>query len=618
MLMAKVQKLRNNEYYDMQTAMDNLYEESKKRCTFTNLMPLIIEEDNILLAYRNIKKNKGGHTSGVDGYTIKDVGKLSKDKLVKMVRSKLKNYHPNAVKRVEIPKPNGKTRPLGIPTIMDRIIQQCILQIMEPICEAKFYKHSYGFRPDRSAEHAIARCYNLMQLTNLHYVVDVDIKAFFDNVNHQKLMRQLWSIGIHDKNLLCVIKKMLKAEIVMPDNSRIQPSKGTPQGGILSPLLANVVLNELDWWISSQWENMPCPSIKNQINKNGTLNRGNAYKVLKKSRLKEMYIVRYADDFKIFCRNYKDAQRTYIAVHKWLKDRLHLDISEEKSGITNLRKRYTEFLGFKLKVKYKGVKYVVKSDMSDKAVKKQKEKLGNQINNIKHPKTTADLMNKINVYNSMVLGIHSYYGIATDISVSCSEIAYYVSNKMEDQRLNISKHGITKSEGIILKRYGKSNMMRYIESYPIAPVGYVTTKKPACKRITENRYTKEGREQLHKKLGVPMVEIANMMKQKIWKDCTVEYYDNRISLYAMQYGRCAVTGEMITADQIHCHHKIPKRYGGTDAYTNLIIVSKVIHALIHATNEDVINLHKHCIKDKGMLEKLNTLRILANNKPITI
>ena len=284
MLMAKVQKLRNNEYYDMQTAMDNLYEESKKRCTFTNLMPLIIEEDNILLAYRNIKKNKGGHTSGVDGYTIKDVGKLSKDKLVKMVRSKLQNYHPNAVKRVEIPKPNGKTRPLGIPTIMDRIIQQCILQIMEPICEAQFYKHSYGFRPDRSAEHAIARCYNLMQLTNLHYVVDVDIKAFFDNVNHQKLMRQLWSIGIHDKNLLCVIKKMLKAEIVMPDNSRIQPSKGTPQGGILSPLLANVVLNELDWWISSQWENMPCPSIKNQINKNGTLNRGNAYKVLKKSR----------------------------------------------------------------------------------------------------------------------------------------------------------------------------------------------------------------------------------------------------------------------------------------------------------------------------------------------
>ena len=251
--MAKVQKLRNNEYYDMQTAMDNLYEESKKGCTFTNLMPLIIEEDNILLAYRNIKKNKGGHTSGVDGYTIKDAGKLSKDKLVKMVRSKLQNYHPNAVKRVEIPKPNGKTRPLGIPTIMDRIIQQCILQIMEPICEAKFYKHSYGFRPDRSAEQAIARCYNLMQLTNLHYVVDVDIKAFFDNVNHQKLMRQLWSIGIHDKNLLCVIKKMLKAEIVMPDNSRIQPSKGTPQGGILSPLLANVVLNELDWWISSQW-----------------------------------------------------------------------------------------------------------------------------------------------------------------------------------------------------------------------------------------------------------------------------------------------------------------------------------------------------------------------------
>ena len=615
--MAKITKLRNNEYYDMQDNFDNLYEKSLKGYYFTNLMQLISNENNIVLAYRNIKKNKGGNTPGVDGYTINDVGNLSEEKFIKMIQGKLQHYHPNAVKRVDIPKPNGKTRPLGIPTIIDRIIQQCILQVLEPICEAKFYKHSYGFRPDRSAEHAIARCYNLMQLTNLHYVVDIDIEGFFDNVDHTKLMKQIWSLGIRDKNLLCIIKRMLKAEIVLPNNSRLQPVKGTPQGGILSPLLANIVLNELDWWIASQWEYMPCPDSKDQINRNGSLNRGNAYKILKRSNLKEMYIVRYADDFKIFCRNWKDAEKAYCAITMWLKERLHLNISKEKSGITNLRKQYAEFLGFKLKVIRKRNKFVVKSDMSDKAVKKQKDKLGKQINEMKHPKTAEDLMNKINTYNSMVLGLHTYYKIATDISVSCSEIAYFVMNKMEDQRLNISKSGNTKSEGIILKTYGKSAMMRYIDSYPIAPVGYVATRKPNCKRVTENRYTKSGRELLHKQLGVPMYELAILMKRSIYCKDSVEFIDNRISLFAQQYGKCAVTGIQLRAEQIHCHHKVPKRYGGTDCYANLVIVSNIIHILIHATNERIIQEYISIITGKDMLEKLNTLRILAKNKPIS-
>jgi len=130
---------------------------------------------------------------------------------------------------------------------MDRLIQQCILQVLEPICEAKFYKHSYGFRSLRSTKQAISRAYFLCQSNNLHYVVDVDIKSFFDNINHGKLIKQLYTLGIRDKCLIAIISKMLKAKI---ENVGI-PNKGTPQGGILSPLLANVVLNEFDWWISS-------------------------------------------------------------------------------------------------------------------------------------------------------------------------------------------------------------------------------------------------------------------------------------------------------------------------------------------------------------------------------
>lgn len=247
--MTKQKKLRHLEYYDLQECFDDLYAKSKQGEVFTKLMDLISGEENIRLAYRNIKRNTGSHTSGTDNLNIEDIERLSAEKLTEIIQRKFRYYKPNSVKRVEIPKPNGKTRPLGIPTIVERLIQQCILQVLEPICEAKFHERSNGFRPNRSAEHALAQCYRMIQMQNLHFVVDIDIKGFFDNVNHSKLIRQMWAMGIRDKQLICIIKEMLRAPIVMPDGKTIYPTKGTPQGGILSPLLANIVLNELDWWM---------------------------------------------------------------------------------------------------------------------------------------------------------------------------------------------------------------------------------------------------------------------------------------------------------------------------------------------------------------------------------
>ncbi len=316
--MTKYKKLRHSEYYDLQDCFDKLYAKSKQGDVFTNLIETISSEENIRLAYRNIKRNSGSNTSGVDKLSIKDIERLSAEKLVEIIQRKFKFYKPKPVKRVEIPNPNGKTRPLGIPTIVDRLVQQCILQVLEPICEAKFHERSNGFRPNRSSEHALAQCYRMIQMQNLHFVVDVDIKGFFDNVNHSKLIRQMWALGIRDKQLICIIKEMLKAPIVMPDGSTQYPTKGTPQGGILSPLLANIVLNELDWWISSQWENMPthnqyyCP-----IRDSGAVDKSSIYKVLRKSLLKEMYVVRYADDFKIFCRSRQDAEKAFEATRLW-------------------------------------------------------------------------------------------------------------------------------------------------------------------------------------------------------------------------------------------------------------------------------------------------------------
>lgn len=278
-------KIRYAEYYDMTVELDKLYADSQMGKSFTNLMEIIRSEENIKMAYRSIKSNTGSKTSGVDGLTIADLKNIPIEKFIDIVRRKLARYKSKPVRRVEIPKANGKKRPLGIPTIWDRIIQQCILQVLEPICEAKFHERNNGFRPNRSVENAIAQCYRMIQKQGLHYVVDIDIKGFFDNVSHSKLKKQMWTLGIRDKQLICIIGEMLKAPIVMPNGDVEYPTRGTPQGGILSPLLSNVVLNELDWWVASQWENVP---TKHQyaisINSNGGISNGAKYNALKKTQ----------------------------------------------------------------------------------------------------------------------------------------------------------------------------------------------------------------------------------------------------------------------------------------------------------------------------------------------
>ncbi len=618
--MTKTKKLRHSEYYDLQDCFDNLYAKSKQGDVFTNLMEIISSEENIRLAYRNIKRNSGSHTSGVDKLSIKDIERLSAEKLVEIIQRKFKFYKPKPVRRVEIPKPNGKTRPLGIPTIVDRLVQQCILQVLEPICEAKFHKRSNGFRPNRSAEHALAQCYRMMQMQNLHFVVDVDIKGFFDNVNHHKLIRKMWAIGIRDKQLICVIKAMLKAPIVMPDGSTQYPTKGTPQGGILSPLLANIVLNELDWWISSQWETMPTYNkYRQRVNYNGTLNVGHIYRALRTSGLKEIFIVRYADDFKIFCRKRSDADKVFIAVKQWLKDRLSLEISEEKSRVVNLKKQYSEFLGFKLKAVRKGGKFVVRSHMSDKAVKRETEKLKAQIINIEHSDERKSMVIRIIQYNLMVMGIHNYYRYATKISSNCSKIQFIINAVLYNRlRKEITK-SCQSSRSIISEQYRKSKMLRYINGEPICPIRYVQTKNPMYKKKKICKYTAEGREEIHHnlKFDETAMTVLHMLARAYLPNRSVEYMDNRVSLYAAQYGKCAVTGKVLWIDEIHCHHKKPLSLGGTDEYKNLVIVHIDIHKLIHATKSETIQAYLNKIKpDKSQLEKINKLRMLAGNTAI--
>lgn len=479
----KKSKLRHAEYYDFQKIQDKLYAESMDGMMFTKLVEIITLPENIKLAYRNIKKNKGSKTAGTDGKTIQHLEKLSEEKLVVLVQRKFSWYVPQSVRRVEIPKDNGKTRPLGIPTIMDRLVQQCVLQVLEPICEAKFHDHSYGFRPNRSQQHAISQVHKNMQLSHLHYVVDIDIKGFFDNVSHGKLLKQLWTLGICDKKLISIISAMLKAEVAGIGF----PEKGTPQGGIISPLLSNIVLNELDWWLASQWENIPTQyPFKQTPNRNGSPNHGNKYASLRRSGLKEITCVRYADDFKIFTSSYPNAVKLFHATKDWLKERLGLDISPEKSKVISLKEDYSDFLGFRLKVIPRGktkqgqTKFVVESHVREKSIKKIKDNLAELTHAIQYPKNAAHSeYEEIAKYNAFVLGVHDYYSMATKVSKDFRGLAFSVQKSQKTrfrQRLKtaaeVEKNRIPcHIANVIKERYGKSKQLRYVGGIALAPIG---------------------------------------------------------------------------------------------------------------------------------------------------
>ena len=618
--MTKVTRLRHNEYYNMQETFDKLYADSKQGKVFENLMELITRPENIKLAYRNIRRNKGSNTSGTDECTIEDIKSLSTDKYIDMVQRKLRYYQPKPVRRVEIPKPNGKMRPLGIPTIIDRLVQQCILQVLEPICEAKFHERNNGFRPNRSTENAIAQCYKMIQQQNLHFVVDIDIKGFFDNVNHSKLIRQIWTMGIRDKQLICIIKAMLKAPIIMPDGKIEYPECGTPQGGILSPLLSNIVLNELDWWVTSQWENIPTRyNYKCSVNKNGSKNKSPIFEALRKTQLKEMYIVRYADDFKIFCRKRSDADKVFIAVKQWLQDRLKLQISEEKSKVINLKKHYSEYLGFKLKAVKKGNKYAVRSHMRDKAIQKVTDELIEQVKKIQKPKDNRQSTMEICKFNQMVDGVQNYYQYATHINIDCNKIQRAISTVIANRlKGRVKKKGITSNKHIH-KRYGDSQQLRFVDGYPLVPIGYVQTKNPMYKKASICKYTTEGRQEIHKNLKFDeyVLWVMEQLQYSYTFTYSIEFTDNKISLYAAQYGKCAVLGVVLDIDDIHCHHKLPKKLGGKDNYQNLIIVHQDVHRLLHATQDETINRYLLTLKlDKQQISKVNKLRKMVGNEPI--
>lgn len=586
----------------MQETFDWLYSKSSENDTKgIDLYSLIISEKNILLAYRMIKSNTGSKTAGTDNLTINDYKMKDQKQFILEIRKTLENYQPKSVRRIEIPKSNGKMRPLGIPTMQDRLIQQMFKQVLEPICEAKFFNHSYGFRPNRSAQHALSRCAHLINIAGLHLVVDVDIESFFDNVNHTKLLKQLYTIGIKDRRVLAIIYKMLKA----PIQSIGTPEKGTPQGGILSPLLSNVVLNDLDWWIASQWETLTSRTAYSR--------KSDKYRQLKKtSKLKQQFIVRYADDLKIFTKDYKQALRIFHGVSGYLGNHLKLPMSTEKSQITNLRKRSTNFLGFDLKAVPKRNKYVCNTHVSRKRKEEIKKKLQELI--IKIQKMPIE--KSIYAYNSYVLGVHNYYRCATHVSSDFKRIQSQTYAKLASRVKKCGKWEIPRSPPSPYKIFYKNNYKTVkIGRLYLFPLEDIKWKHVPSHNQKINDYSEEGRlnryEKLDNVLGREIQKMCVTQSKGIGND--LEYLDNRISKYSMQNGKCAVTGIFLTTEELHCHHIKPKCYGGTNKFSNLVIVHKWVHQLIHCTNNQKIITYLNVLKlTEKQLKKVNSYRKKSN------
>ena len=273
----------------------------------SRLLEEVASEANLAKALLTVVRNKGA--PGVDGQTVEAAEAKAPSIIARLSRDLLAEcYRPGNVRRVWLPKPGGGQRGLGIPNVVDRTVQQAVLQVLEPIFEPTFHDSSHGFRPNRGAHTAIAEATGHLK-DGYQTVVDLDLAKFFDHVHHQRLLARI-ADSVKDQRIIRLIRLILTATVVMPDGTRVAVREGTPQGGPLSPLLSNVVLNELD----------------SELTRRG------------------LRFVRYADDANIFVRSERAGLRVMASVRSFLEKRMRLQVNETKSGVR--KPEEVAFLGF--------------------------------------------------------------------------------------------------------------------------------------------------------------------------------------------------------------------------------------------------------------------------------
>lgn len=396
----------------------------------------ILSNYNMNLAYKRVKANKGSH--GVDGMKVDELLTYLKQNGDQIKQDILSGaYNPQAIRRVEIPKENGKKRKLGIPVVVDRVIQQAIAQILTPIYESKFSENSYGFRPNKSAHQAIKKCEEYIN-DGYKWAVDIDLAQFFDKVNHDKLI-QIMSKDIKDGRILSLISKYLKAKVSI--NGKLEESLlGTPQGGNISPLLSNIMLNELDI----------------ELTKRG------------------LHFVRYADDCNIYVKTRKSAERVMKSITKFIEEKLLLEVNKEKSKIDRPWK--LKFLGISFYNSQSGVRI----RLHEKSLVKFKAKL----KEITSRSNGMSIEQKIEKLKQCIVGWVNYFKVA-DMKKICEKLDEWLRRRIRMCYWKNWKKIKTKQDNLVKLGVPKYKAWEYANT---SKSYWRISKSPILSKTLTNKY----------------------------------------------------------------------------------------------------------------------------------
>jgi len=380
---------------------------NKSQESTSQIMEEVCQPKNLLEALRRVKQNQG--CPGVDGMTVKELPKYLQENWTRIRKELLEgDYKPQSVRRVEIPKPNGGKRQLGIPTVIDRLIQQALLQVLQRRWDHEFSQHSYGFRPGRSAHGAIKEAKQYVE-EGYRYVVDIDLEKFFDRVNHDKLMSYIGE-RIRDKRVMKLIGRYLRAGAVMGEGVIVPRKEGTPQGGPLSPLLSNLYLDELD----------------KELEK-----RGHRF-------------VRYADDCNIYVKSERAGQRVKENVTRWIEKKLKLKVNENKSAVDEVTKR--TFLGFTL--------WIFKGDVKIVVARKSLKRFKGEVRRLTCRTRGWEISRIINVLNRYIRGWLEYYGICQNSGIF-SKIDGWIRRRLRAIIWKQWKYGKRRWKGLVSRGVNK-------------------------------------------------------------------------------------------------------------------------------------------------------------------
>lgn len=564
-----------------------LFNRALNNSRFNHLWKFVVSDTNIICAIKVIKGNKGCQTPGPDRLIMRDILQYDIKTNLKEIKNRLYGKTFGKAREVKIPKPNGKFRPLGITNLYDRIAQQCVRNILEPILEAQFNPESFGFRRWRSAEECVSYIATSLQFNNDGHIYDCDLKSYFDTVILDKVIDKLKvNHNIHDLQLLKCIKRLMWIDLTNP---RVKYNGiGLRQGTILGPLLANVMLHDFELKLNeindhkrnNGREFISNPNIFKNFGKNYVRGKEFYFNWLQNRRV--VKIIRYADDFVLISKGKYDIYDAIIMFKDWC-DENGLTINEEKTKLIRITPNMSlNFLGFRIKKKDTKLNSYLISPIDQKSIwKETKEKLRNCI--------FDNDTSSINVY---LRGIFNYYSITTNMTWLVTRIHLFLIKKLCKRRRYGSRIKILKDEHIYFK----------VNGITVDPWGM---RKATIKSV---------------KNVMPRVNILwspdrNIKTDKVWME---EYFnhqlingnENSIMIYMpsliSQYKKDPILGIPLynfKPNEVTIHHRIPIELGGTDRYSNLVPMSIYSHTLIH---KESLNISDIPIDTK--IKKLNQYR----------